>query len=779
MTLRGVPMFGVKLAAAAVAGWCQLAAAEPAVAILQKNCASCHGAAQMSGFDVRDREALIKGGKRGPSLTPGKSADSLLYRAVRGEGDLKMPPGKTVLTPEEVATIKSWIDSGAPWDAGAAKVQSTWWSFLAPKKPPVPQPRTANWASNPIDAFILAKLEEKRLKPASPASKLALVRRVYFDLHGLPPTPGQVEEFINDASPDAYAKLVDKLLDSPRYGERWGRLWLDVVRYADTGGYETDILYANAWRYRDYVIDSFNKDKPYTEFVQEQIAADEIWPDNLDLNGAYDLPKEKVASMNRRIGTGLYTVGPMAVEYTFFGDQYRSEWQAEAVETTGSAFLGLTLGCARCHDHKFDPITQRDYYRMAAVFAGSEDREIATVSQMGVYEYTRYQARLVAADQIKQRIIDLEGAKGGKRELTPAMKDQKETLLRQLGEAYYKAPVMYAKANVLAHSEMVPPSHILLRGDFKQKGEKVTPGVPAALDNGVRIDEPESGLFVPQRRKGLAKWLTSPDHPLLARVMVNRIWQGHFGRGIVSTSNDFGHQGEAPTHPELLDWLSAEFAARGYSVKAMHRLMMLSNTYRMSSEPNASNAAIDADNRYLWRMNRRRLQAEELRDSVLMSAGALNLKAGGPSIAVPLSEEERSGMRDFSQWPVHPDPLEHDRRSVYLQVKRSFRLPMFEAFDQPDAVASCSRRESSTVAPQALTLMNSDFMMKQAQRLAAFLQKAHGETPDAWIQAGTRIVFGRAPSAAEMQRSRAFLAGSDLAALCLLWFNTNEYLYVD
>ena len=770
----------VRLAAIAVLGVYDFGiAAETAVAILQKNCASCHGAAQMSGFDVRDRDALMRGGKRGAAVVPGHSKDSLLYRAIVREGDLKMPPGKAALTAGEIASVRSWIDSGAPWDAGASKVESAWWSFRAPQRPAVPTPSDRDWVRNPIDAFVLAKLEQKRLKPNSPASKLALARRVYFDLHGLPPTPAEVDEFVNDRSPDAYPRLVEKLLASPRYGERWGRLWLDVVRYADTGGYETDILYANAWRYRDYVIDSFNRDKPYTEFVQEQIAADEIWPDNLDLNGGYELPPDKIANLQRRLGTGLYTVGPMAVESTFFGDQYRAEWQAEAVETTGSAFLGLTVGCARCHDHKFDPISHRDYYRMAAIFAGSEDREIPIVSQMAVYEYTRYQARLVAADQIKQKLMDLEGRKGKKRELTASLKDEKETLLRQLGEAYYKAPVMYAKANVLAHSEIVPESHILVRGEFKQKGEKVTPGVLAALDSGVRIEEPASGPFVPQRRKALAQWLTAPDHPLLARVMVNRVWQGHFGRGIVATSNDFGRQGEVPTHPDLLDWLAVEFAERGYSVKAMHRLMLLSNTYQMSSAPNQANAEMDADNRFLWRMNRRRLQAEELRDSVLQSAGALNLKVGGPSVAVPLSEEERSGMRDFSQWPVHPDPLEHDRRSVYLQVKRSFRLPMFEAFDQPDAVASCSRRDSSTVAPQALTLMNSEFMTRQAERLAAKLRKDHGEDQRRWIQEGTRIVFGRAPSAAEIEQTEAFLAGNDLAALCLLWFNTNEYLYVD
>ena len=514
-------MFAVRGSAAAAAMlWLyQLAiAADKAVTILQKNCASCHGATQMSGFDVRKRDAILRGGKRGPAVIPGHSADSLLYRAVSRDGDLKMPPGKFGLSAEELASIRAWIDAGAPWDNGGDKVESAWWSFRSPTQPAIPKPRDATSIRNPIDAFILAKLEDKRLKPAPPASKLTLVRRVYFDLHGLPPTPAEVDDFVNDTSPDAYAKLVDKLLASPRYGEKWGRLWLDVVRYADTGGYETDVLYANAWRYRDYVIESFNQDKPYTEFVQEQIAADEIWPDNLDLNGSYELPPEKVANLKRRLGTGLYTVGPMAVEYTFFGDQYRAEWQAEAVETTGSAFLGLTLGCARCHDHKFDPITQRDYYRMAAMFAGSEDREVPIVSRMGVYEYTRFQARQVVADQIKEKLMALEGRKGAKRELTPGMKDERETLLRQLGEAYYKAPVMYAKANVLTHSEIVPESHILIRGEFKQKGEKVTPGVPAALDRGVQIEEPPTGPFVPQRRKALAKWLASPEQSTALRV---------------------------------------------------------------------------------------------------------------------------------------------------------------------------------------------------------------------------------------------------------------------
>ena len=769
---KPMPSPGLQFVVCTIFGAGLVAAQQPAVAILQKQCGSCHGASQMSGFDVRERDALLRGGKRGAAVTPGTPADSLLLRAIKRDGDLKMPPGKAALTSNEIAVIEAWITSGAPWDASAAKTESAWWSFQSPKRPVVPSPRNMQWVRNPIDQFVMAKLESKGLKPVAKASKLALVRRVYFDLHGLPPTPRQVDDFVNDPSPDAYKNLVDKLLASTRYGERWGRNWLDVVRYADTGGYETDVLYSNAWRYRDYVIRCFNEDKPYTEFVKEQIAADEIWPDNLDLNGAYEIPKDKLASLNRRLGTGLYTVGPMAVEYTFFGDQYRAEWQAEAVETTSSAFLGLTMGCARCHDHKFDPLPQRDYYRMAAVFAGSEDREIPIVSQMGVYEYTRFQTRLVIADQIKERLMAIDGRKGAKRPATPASKDERETLLRRLGEAYLKAPLMFAKANVLAHSEITPDSHVLIRGEFKQKGEKVSPGFPGALGGSIQINES-------QRRKALAQWLTSPEHPLLARVMVNRIWQGHFGRGIVATANDFGRQGDAPTHPELLDWLASEFAAQRYSMKALHRLLLLSNTYQMSSQPNEANSNVDADNRFLWRMNRRRLQAEELRDSVLASSGALNTKMAGPPVAIPLSEEEMSGMRDPSQWPVHPDVAEHNRRSVYLYVKRSFRLPMFEAFDQPDAVASCARRESSTVAPQALTLMNSDFMLKQAAHLAQHLQKEQGADQAKWIEAGSRIVFGRAPTPDEAKRSAAFLQRNDLASLCLLWFNTNEYLYVD
>ncbi|MEO7648958.1 MAG: DUF1549 domain-containing protein, partial [Bryobacteraceae bacterium] len=439
----------------------------PVRKILETQCLGCHGQTQMSGLDLRQRESMLKGGKRGPALIPGNAGESLLYNAVLRQGEVQMPPGKKALSSEQVASIKEWIDGGAPWEA-VSSTRSGWWAFQKPLRPAAP----ANRSRTPIDAFLLAKLDQKGLRPAPEASPRTLIRRATFDLHGLPPTPEEIDEFVADKSPGAYEKLLERLLASPRYGERWGRHWLDVVRYADTGGFETDVYFMNAWRYRDYVIQSFNEDKPYDQFVQEQIAADEIWPDNLDLDGSYDLPKPKQANLNKRLGTGLFTIGPIAAEYTFFGDQFRAEWQADAVETTGSAFLGLTLGCARCHDHKFDPISQRDYYRLAALFAGSEDREIPIVSQMGIYEYTRYATRLVIADQLKAKVARIDAAVkerqgiGGKKTqvqggFTPAEKDERESLLRQIGDAYVKAPLRYDMANVQAHTEQVPDTHVL------------------------------------------------------------------------------------------------------------------------------------------------------------------------------------------------------------------------------------------------------------------------------------------------------------------------------
>ena len=743
-------------------------------ALLQTKCFACHGQTQMSGLDLRDQTTALQGGTRGPAIVPGNAEASLLYQAVRRDGALQMPPGNAALSSSEIVVLRDWINAGARWEVGAAssQVAPSWWSFEKPARPPVP-PR----AANPIDSFVLAKLDEQGLQQASRADPRTLARRVYMDLHGLPPTPEEVEAFVNDKSPHAYQKLVDKLLDSPRYGERWGRYWLDLVRYADTSGFETDHFFTTAWRYRDWVIESFNDDKPYDTFIQEQIAADELWSTNMDLEGTDDLPKEKEENVHRRIGTSLFTIGSFPLEYTFYGDQFRAEWQADAVDTVGAAFLGLTVGCARCHDHKFDPISQRDYYRMTALFAGSVEREIPLVSLFDVQSNSRNFPLLEQANILK-RMARGSRRRGGS-DQTEMSEAVRADLLQRLGEAFLQAPDPYPAAKVLAHEEVVPDTHILVRGDFKNKGEKVEPGFIAALNPGPPIDEPTDFLFVPQRRKALAQWLTSPDQPLVSRVMVNRIWQGHFGFGLVRTPNDFGRQGDAPTHPELLDWLAVEFAESGWSIKQMHRLIMLSGTYQASSVADAKAIERDPDNFYLSRMNRRRMDADVLRDSMLAVSGELNLKMGGVGVILPLTPEEILAARMPRLWPANPDPAEHARRSVYLQMKRSLTVPMLQIFDAPDTATSCARRETSTVAPQALALMNSDFANNQAAAFASRLRESVNADPAAYVETAWLFALGRPPTDAERATALDYLARNSLERLCLLIFNMNEFVYVD
>jgi hypothetical protein len=811
--------------------------AEAVKAILEKRCLTCHGQAQTSGLDLRSIDGIKKGGKRGPAIVPHHAEQSLLYRAVTRTGDLKMPPGAP-LPAGEIAALRIWIEQGGAWLESNAPA-SEWWAFRKVVRPEVPAVTATRWSTNPIDRFIYRTLQQQGLHPVAPADKRTLLRRVYLDLHGLPPAPAEVEAFVNDDSPQAYEKLVDRLLASPRYGERWGRHWLDVVRYADTGGFETDMYYANAWRYRDYVIKSFNDDKPYDRFVQEQIAGDEIWPDNLDLNGSYDIPPEKLKHLEARIGTTLYTIGPTYHEAALNGEQLRYEWMTDAVDTTGAAFMGLTIGCARCHDHKFDPVSQRDYHRMMAIFAGSEEREIAVVSKMdqfgfksgypGLLQVEEDKAAIQRIDQkaTKQAVEEIKAkfpaevraayemkpegrsreqeeqaskveralAEAGLREnaagktfvprFTPNEKDERDRLIFKLGEVALAARFAMPSATVLAHADVVPETHMTVRGDFHGTGAKVGPGFPRVLGGTEDIPEPSSGPFVPQRRKALAEWLTRPDHPLTARVIVNRVWAWHFGRGLVATPGDFGRQGERPSEPELLDWLSSEFVQQGWSLKKLHRMILLSNTYRLSSASDEANAKIDPDNRYLWRMNRQRLDAETLRDAVLAISGSLNLKMGGKPVVPPLTAEEKTGMWALSQWPVALDPAEYDRRSVYLYVKRSFPYPMFEIFDEPDSSESCPRRDTTTVAPQALALLNSEFMLQNAERLAKRVERENAGGAGARARAVWKLVLGRTPNPEEQERALEFIAhgaagqASPLTQLCLVLLNMNEFLYVD
>jgi hypothetical protein len=777
----------------------------------------------MAGLDLRQRAAALTGGKRGAAFVPGKPEDSLLIRAVERKGDLQMPPGKQALPASDIATLREWIAAGAKWDESTRSSEPSWWSFRAPKRPAVPGP------GHPIDAFIAESYRTYKLHPVKQADPRTLVRRAYFDLTGLPPTAAEIEAYAQN--PD-WEKLIDKLLASPRYGEKWGRHWLDVVRYADTGGFETDVFFPNAWRYRDYVIKSFNDDKPFNRFVQEQVAGDELWPDDLALNGGYEIAKEKQQHLEARIGTGMYTIGPVYHEAALDGEQLRYEWLTDVVDTTGEAFLGLTVGCSRCHDHKFDPLTRRDYHRMMAVFAGSEERDEPVVHMMNVLGFKSGYPNLLRVQDYKEAIARIDArarqrkvndvraqfapavlaaydvaeakrtpeqrtlaaevekamttaglkenaaGKDFQPEYTAQEKDERERLIYQLGQAALKANYAVASATVLGHSSVVPPVYLTARGDFKNHGDEVQPGFPAMLSDGRDITEQPGQIL--HRRKDLAHWLTDPTHPLTARVMVNRLWHGHFGRGIVATPNDFGRQGEAPTHPELLDWLATEFVARGWSVKAIHRLIMTSQTYQLAGDPDDANSTIDANNRYLWRMNRRRLEAEGMRDAVLAVAGNLNLKMGGRPVIPKLTKEEESTMWAPSQWPASLDPREDERRSVYLYVKRSFPFPMFTIFDAPDTSVSCARRDVTTVAPQALAMLNGEFMLRQSKRLAESIRSEAGEDRTRQVEALWRRVYVRRPEAAEGARAAGFLkGGQSLAELSLVLLNTNEFVYVD
>ncbi|MDX1984747.1 MAG: PSD1 and planctomycete cytochrome C domain-containing protein [Bryobacteraceae bacterium] len=804
---------------AGVACFAQEEPATQARRILESNCGSCHGAARMGGLDLRQRDSMLKGGTRGAAVVPGKADESLLYQAVLRNGQLQMPPGKKGLAAGEIQILKNWIDAGARWAGGPAAAEPSWWSFRKLKKPQPPP------GANAIDAFIAAKLTEKGLRPAPQADKRTLIRRLTYDLHGLPPSRREVEEFLADNSAGAYAKLVDRLLASPRYGERWGRHWLDVVRYADTGGFETDIYFPNAWRYRDYVIKSLNQDKPYNQFVQEQIAGDEIWPDDLDMNGGFKIPEEKQKHLEAKIATGMYTIGPVYHEAAFFGDQVRYEWLTDVVDTTGEAFLGLTLGCSRCHDHKFDPLTTRDYHRMMAVFAASEEREVPVVSKFSIFGFKSGYPNWLKVDELKaavnrierdarKRVVDgvrsrfpapvlaaydvpadkrtpgqralaaqfekalteaglQENAEGKVADIpyTEAEQKERERLTYEIGKATLKANPVLQTATVLGPADRIPDVHITSRGDWRSKGEIVSPGLPQSLAG-------ENEIRDSRRRKALALWLTDPQHPLTARVMVNRVWHWHFGRGIVATPNDFGRQGEEPTHPELLDWLAADFVEQGWSLKKLHKQILMSETYRRSTKWDEANGAIDANNRYLWRMNRQRVDAETLRDATLAVSGQINFAMGGRPVIPTLTKEEYTGMWARNQWPEALDPAQHNRRSVYLYVKRAFPLPMFTTFDAPDTSTSCARRDSTTVAPQALTLMNSEFMQRQAARFAERLRGEQGDNP---IARAWALALGRPPTEAETTQAHRYLAEGEgaLERLCLVLLNMNEFLYVD
>ena len=742
-----------------------------AAKVLEQRCLMCHGPSlAQSGLNLHTRETALKGGARGAAIVAGKPAESRLIQAVRRSGDLAMPPSPK-LPEAEIATLEQWVAAGAAWpkttDPTASAAQA-WWSFRKPVRPPVPVVKSAGWARTPVDAFVLETLDAQKLAPAREADRATLIRRVYLDLTGLPPTSAQVERFVANPDPAAYEKLIDELLASTRYGEKWGRHWLDLVRYGDTAGFEQDPYLLYAWRYRDYVIDSFNHDKPYDRFVKEQIGGDELFPD------------EPLAMA----GTGFYTVGPNRDMLYKVEDINRQETLVDWVDTTGSVFLGLTLGCARCHDHKFDPIPQRDYMAIQAIFLPAEKTRVFLQYDPARGYDLADNGRQVRLYEIGEQLQALLGPPGPKAAKLDAEGEKKlDALKQQLVQMYrtYK-PGPFAPGIHDINRES-PKAYLPGRGG--RPPEEVPAGLLTALGGGP-IPEPAIEAQSTGRRKALAEWVGSAENPLTARVMVNRIWQYHFGRGLVGTPSDLGRRGGAPSHPELLDWLTTQFTENGWSMKKLHKLIMTSAVYRQSSEVSKAAVDHDAENIYLSHFNRRRLQPEEIRDSMLQSSGVLNLKMGGRPVVPEIAREELYGLSSNNMWNVSVDKTEHTRRSVYMMVRRTFRPAMFESFDAPDGILSCSRRVESNTAPQSLTLLNGQWTLQESTRIA---ERLGAETDDAALIRGAWLaIYGRTPRPDEVTSVRTFLEvqtselGSRTAAaaeLARVLFNTNEFLYVD
>ncbi len=729
--------------------------------VLKAECYSCHsGAAKevQGGLLLDSRAAAQRGGESGPAVVPGKVADSLLMQALRHEGGLQMPPKKARLSEAILADFQRWIEQGAvdprqgelpqadPVGINAARSH---WAFQPLQSPVPPAVLETGWPRSPVDTFVLARLEAAQLHHAVPASRLELIRRITFDLTGLPPEPEDIDNFVNDSSPDAYERVVDRLLGSWRYGEHWAQRWLDVVRFAETEGYEYDRAIPDAWRYRDYVIDSLNSDKPFERFITEQIAGDEIAPDD---------PECLTATTFHRLGPVRRNAGNPDIALS------RNEVLTERTDILGAVFLGMTVGCARCHNHKLEPITQKDYYRLQAYLAATEERNVVLADEASQKEWETTTKRLkdeIAVLQKQARLLT-----GPER---TRLTDQIEILEDQLPEPLATIPATFNDF------QKRTPVHVLRRGVWENKGELVGPRPPSVLvpDELAEL-KPETNT----PRTQLASWLGS-SNPLTLRVAVNRIWLHHFGTGIVKTANDFGVKGDRPSHPALLEWLANTFRSSGGRWKPLHRMLVLSQTYQQSSRsPQSLAERIDPENRLLSHFNRRRLSAEELRDTMLAVSGRLNLKAAGPSVVIPVDKELVQLLYKPSQWQITSDAREHDRRSIYLMAKRNLRLPFMENLDAPTLQSSCARRDASTHAPQALELLNGSLSNSLAQALTTRLKAEAGDDPERIVNLAFRWALGRPPSSRELQRSLEFLREAPLREFALAMFNLNEFLYV-
>jgi cytochrome c553 len=752
--------------------------------LFASRCLTCHNTPEKKGgLDLSNSTKAFAGGKAGKLLEPGKPEDSLLWEKISSDA---MPPKKP-LSAAEKAILKQWIADGAKWGSDPidlfryttdSRAGSDWWSLKPVVRRDLPAVKLVGWPRNEIDHFILAKLEANRLTPAAEADRRTYIRRLSFDLLGLPPSAEEVTAFIADQASDAYEKLVTRFLDSPAYGERWARHWLDVVRFGESQGFERDRLRPNSWRYRDWVVWALNRDLPYDEFVRQQLAGDVLAPDD---------PLSVVA-------TGYLVAAPwdetgQVQQSTAMRAIVRQDELEDIIGTTTQTFLGLTANCARCHNHKFDPVLQTEYYQLAAALGGVRHGERESLSSHGHTLVESRQIELTArAKPLQDAILTLAGQAGGPNDAVDAAAlakilaaftpKQRQSCLDQV----WRLTQVEAELRLLAGGNtyaVVPrqpeATYVLTRGNPAIPADVVAPGGIKSLGKDSREFLLPEAAPEADRRLGLAKWITNPENPLTARVIANRLWHYHFGLGIVDTPNDFGFNGARPTHPELLDWLASELIRQRWSLKSLHRTIVLSATYRQSPAINPAGRVLDAENRWHWRKTPLRLEAEALRDTVLSVAGELNPTMGGP------------GFQDFttftanSQFYVAIDPVGYafQRRSLYRTWIRSGRNPLLDTLDCPDPSTASPKRAVTTTPLQALALLNNPFMLRMAERLAERIQLGVAGDLTAQVQLAYQFALQRPAVTTEVELGVQFVKQHGLPALARVLLNCNEFLYID
>jgi hypothetical protein len=744
--------------------------------LIQQRCLRCHQPSNRKGeLSLATAADLKESGFVVPRDPDASHLLSVVTAAANGRP--AMPKEGRALSVAEVAMLRRWISAGAEWPEKLVlkekpRADASWWSLqpLAQIEPPQTEDLPEAWAKSPIDRFVFARLHDKGLTPNPPAGRRELIRRVTYDLTGLPPSPEEVETFVRDDAADAYDRLVDRLLASPHYGEQWGRHWLDVVRFGESNGYERNVLINNIWPFRDYIIKSFNDDKPFDQLTLEHLAGDVIGRDDPD----------------REIGTAFLVCGP----YDNVGNQdaaqaamIRANHLDEMIRATTETFLGLTFGCTRCHDHKFDPITQQDYYALYATLAGVRhgDRELATPEKRREHEAAlrplqEKRERLAKEQEAIQRAVRDRGGDAGATPEEQAMLEKLKTQLDEVSREIAKVPPLLRQwAGTFDPEAGRQTYRVFLGGDPQKPGAEVSIASPSTLAGLASRYQLPAQASESDRRIALAKWIVATDNPLTPRVLANRLWHYHFGTGIVDTPSDFGWMGGTPTHPELLDWLARQVHAHGWRLKPLHRLIVTSQTYRQSSAPRDEAAKVDGDSRLLWRFPPRRLAAEEIRDSMLHIAGRLDLdKQGGPGFQLYRYVQDNVA----TYHPLDEPGPETYRRSVYHQNARAAQVDVLSDFDCPDPAASAPRRAATTTPSQALALLHHRFVHDVSRMLAERVTKDAGGQPEDQVRRAVLLAYGRPPDDEELARCKALVEQHGIKALCLALLNSNELIYL-